>query len=91
VDAGADSGWTLALMGWPIWSIVRVVGFISGGVAMAWLFRTAIRRLRDKPGRWPGQASHYLSLSLALVILDVLLKALLAGHWQLTLQRALAP
>jgi len=90
-DVGSDSTWTLALMGWPIWSMVRVVGYIAGGVAMAWLFRTAIRRLKDEPGRWPGPASHFLSLSLALVILDVLLKALLASHWQLTLQKALAP
>jgi len=90
-DQGSDSSWTLALMGWPIWSIIRVLGFIAGGVAMAWLFRTAIRRLKDKPDRWPGPASHYFSLSLALVILDALLKALLAGHWQITLQKALAP
>lgn len=90
-DAGADSTWTLVLMGWPIWSILRVIGFIAGGVAMAWLFQSAIRRLRDKPGRWPGQASHYLSLSLALIILDALLKALLASHWQVTLQKALTP
>jgi len=89
-DAGANDGLRLSLMGWPIWSIVRVVGFIAGGVAMAWLFTTVIRRLKDKPARWPGPASHYLSLSLALVILDALLKALLAHHWQVTLLRALS-
>jgi hypothetical protein len=89
-DAGANDGLRIALMGWPIWSIVRVVGFIAGGVAMGWLFTTMIRRLKDKPARWPGPASHYLSLSLALVILDALLKALLAHHWQVTLLRALS-
>jgi hypothetical protein len=88
-DTGANDGLTIALMGWPIWAILRVVGFIAGGVAMAWLFTTMIRRLKDKPARWPGPASHYLSLSLALVILDALLKALLAGHWRETLLRVL--
>ncbi|HEX7880945.1 MAG TPA: hypothetical protein VF720_16150, partial [Candidatus Eisenbacteria bacterium] len=89
-DAGANDGLRLSLMAWPIWSIIRVVGFIAGGVAMAWLFTTVIRRLKDKPARWPGPASHYLSLSLALVILDALLKALLAHHWQVTLLRAIS-
>lgn len=90
-DAPGAHTMTLSLMGWPIWSIVRVVGFVAGGVAMAWLSRTIFERLRDRPATWPGRASHYLSLSVALVILDVLLKALLAPHWRATLASIVGP
>jgi len=81
-DAAGRHTLGLALMGWHVWAIVRVVGFIAGAVAMTDLTLAAIARLRDRPGRWPGRSSYYLSLSLALVILDALTKALLAGTWQ---------
>jgi hypothetical protein len=90
-DATGAHTMTLSLMGWPVWSIARVVGFVAGGVAMAWLSRTIFERLRDRPAVWPGRAAHYLSLSLALVILDALLKALLAPHWRDTLARIVGP
>lgn len=75
----------LVLMGWPIWSIVRVVGFIAGAVAAADLSFSIIGRLRDRPLGRPDRSSFYISLSLALVILDLLLKGLLAPHWRLML------
>jgi hypothetical protein len=90
-DGSGANSLTLSLMGWPVWSIARVVGFVAGGVAMAWLSRTIFERLRDRPAIWPGRAAHYLSLSLALVILDALLKALLAPHWRETLARVIGP
>jgi hypothetical protein len=81
----------LALMGWHVWAVVRVIGFIAGAVAMADLTLAALARLRDRPGRWPGRSSYFLSLSLALVILDALLKALLASHWQMRLAEMIRP
>lgn len=87
VDPGGEHTTRLVLMGWPIWAVARVIGFIAGGVAMASLTYSAIDRLRDRPTRWPGRSSHYLSLSLALIILDALLKALLAPHWRQALRQ----
>lgn len=88
-DPGGAHTVRLILMGWPIWAIARVIGFIAGGVAMASLTFSVVDRLRDRPTRWPGRSSHYLSLSLALIILDALLKALLAPHWRLALRQIL--
>lgn len=75
----------LALMGWPIWSILRVVGFIAGAVAATDLTLAVLRRGRGRPLPWPGASANVLSLSLALVILDALVKALLAPAWRLAL------
>ncbi len=81
-DPGGHHTLPLALMGWHVWAVVRVIGFIAGAVAMADLTLALVDRLKDRPGRWPGRSSHFLSLSLALVILDALLKALLAPYWR---------
>jgi hypothetical protein len=88
-DTAGDHTLRLILMGWPIWSIARVIGFIAGAIAAADLTLAVIARLRDRPRRWPGRSSFYLSLSLSLVILDLLLKGLLAPHWRLMLVDAI--
>lgn len=81
----------VSLMGWPIWSILRVVGFIAGAVAAADLTLAFLRRGRGRPFSlsgalpWPAASASLLSLSLALVILDALIKALLAPSWRLAL------
>lgn len=80
---------TLSLMGWPIWSMIRVVGFIAGAVAAADLTLTLLRRGRGHRlaggVEWPAASASMLSLSVALVILDALIKALLAPSWRLAL------
>lgn len=88
-DAGGQFTTRLILMSWPVWSIARVVGFIAGAVAATELTLAAVARLRDRPSRWPGRSSYYLSLSLALVILDALVKALLAPTWRASLLEVL--
>ena len=67
------------LLGWPIWAIIRVVGFVAGGTALGHLFVTRILRR----GIWKPQAfRRWMLVSLALVVLDVLLKAVLAEAWR---------
>jgi hypothetical protein len=88
-DPSGEFTGKLILMGFPIWSILRVIGFIAGAVATADLTFAVLGNLKDRPRAWPGRSSYFLSLSLALVILDALLKALLAGDWRLALVEAI--
>jgi hypothetical protein len=88
-DSGGEHTRQLVLMGFPIWAILRVIGFIAGAVAAADLSLVLLDQLRDKPRSWPGRTSYFLSLSVALVILDALLKGLLAPQWRLSLMSAL--
>lgn len=90
-DAGGGHTLRLALMGWPIWSIIRVIGFIAGAVGMADLTLALLARRKGHAYPWPGPSSHALSLSLALVILDALIKSLLAGSWRLALLPVVGP
>ena len=75
-----------ALVGWPIWSYLRVVGFICGAIAMAHLFFARILRRTE----WRGPAFRAcLGWSVGLFLLDIVLKWTLAPLWRDWLQRAL--
>ncbi len=71
--------WGAALLGWPIWAILRVVGYVFIGVAAAEIGVSILFRRRRPAWNivwrffWPG---------IALVACDVILKAMLAPVWQ---------
>lgn len=74
------------LIGWPVWSMVRVAGFICGAIAMAYVFFGRIL----KRAEWNGRAfGRLMASSFALFLLDILLKWLLAPIWRGWLQTAL--
>lgn len=77
-----------SLFGWPVWSILRVIGFICGSVAAADLFLARV--LRRAP--WDPAAVRKLFLwSAGLFLADIAVKALFAEHWRGVLERALLP
>jgi len=65
------------LLAWNPWSMVRVVSFVILGVALA---EPLLSRL---PGRWPDPAGRWrwVALGLGGLLLDMILKTLLAPHW----------
>jgi len=77
-----------AAFGWPIWAEVRVAGFVVCGAALAVLLPAAWSRRRGGPPapRFPGRL---FALGVALILADIVLKALLAPPWQRFLLRAM--
>lgn len=74
------------VFGWPVWATVRVVGYVAGGAALAHFFYA--RMLRQ--GKYDVRSfRRWIRISLALVVLDVLLKATLAEPWRGLLQKLL--
>ena len=71
-----------ALLGWPIWAMLRVAGYIFLGVALADLGCSVIWR-RRKPD-W-DHVLKFLLPGLALVVADVVLKTVLAAAWRIPL------
>jgi len=80
-----ESDWIVLLMGWPVWSVVRVVGFVVAAVALSEVFYPLVRRSRPN---WPT-VGRYMAVSLGLIVADILLKSALAPVWQRVLQAAL--
>ncbi len=75
------------LFGWPPWAILRVIAFVILGVVLA---GPALRRAAGVPFRWQENRGLLLS-ALALLALDMILKALLAPAWSGILRSALFP
>lgn len=75
------------LFGWPVWSVLRVIGFVFGAVALAHLFTSRV--LRRTP--YDRAANRLLLLSVGLVLADMVVKAFLAPAWRTLLRRALLP
>jgi hypothetical protein len=71
-----------AVIGWPIWSVVRVVGFVLAATAVA---APAHHRFRGA-GSLLARSRRLLGAGLALAGLDILLKYALASHWRLLLK-----
>jgi len=75
---------TVFLYGWPVWSIVRVAGFIVTAVGLSDIFFAKVLR-REK---WDaGAAKKALAIGFALIVLDMVLKAFLAPAWREALWR----
>ena len=76
--ASSGGAWQTILLGWPVWSMVRVAGYITAGTALGAILldRTADKLEKRK------KIIRYLIISLGLCVLDVLLKWALAGSWQ---------
>jgi hypothetical protein len=79
---------TAALFGWPIWAVIRVVGFVVTGAAMAGLGWQSYLRVRGRSDsiRFPARI---FAIGLALVAVDAILKAILAPFWRNILLPAL--
>lgn len=70
--------WAAGLLAWPPWPMARVVSFVLAGTAAAlWGWP----RLFDRGGN-RAPTRHLLLLSLALLLVDIGLKAWLAPLWQ---------
>lgn len=77
---------TASLLGWPIWSVLRVIGFVTGAIAAAHLLYGRV--LRRAP--WNARTAwRMLAVSALFVAGDMVVKALLAPHWRLWLRSAL--
>jgi hypothetical protein len=81
---------TAGLLGWPPWAIVRVVAFILLGAVLS---RPLLVRLRGRPERLLAEPAdrRLLGIALALLLLDILLKATFAPAWSQILRPCLPP
>lgn len=74
-----------AAFGWPPYAVIRVIGYVCGAVALADLFVSVILRRNV----WERSVTRkFMGWSLALVLLDIGVKAVLAPHWRTLLQNA---
>ncbi|MGK7937199.1 MAG: hypothetical protein AB4206_15620 [Xenococcaceae cyanobacterium] len=80
--------WLAAIVGWPPWSMLRVVGYIATGLALTALALNLGHYLSRKfpQLKFPRQ---YFLIGIGLLIGDLLVKATLAPIWQKLLQIAL--
>jgi hypothetical protein len=76
--AEASSAGAYAI-GWPVWAMVRVVGFIAGASALTHVFYA--RGLKRAPFR-AATVRRWLIVSIGLVVTDAVLKTLLAETWR---------
>src|ERR1043166_2671026 len=75
--------WTLVL-GWHPWAIVRIICFVAMGVVLAVPLLSRVTTVRiDVPA-----AKRLLAIAAAGLVVDVLMKSLLAPSWQHLLLRA---
>ena len=66
------------LLGWQIWAIVRVIGFIAAGTALGGLL---VNRPADS-GVKRKAVLRWLGIAVALIVADIVLKWALAGTYQ---------
>jgi len=71
------------LVGWPIWSIVRAVGFVLCGVALSEPLLSQLFRFRSDFRR----SAQYFLGGLVFILADIFLKATLAHFWRDLLRR----
>jgi len=85
----AAAGNTLVAAGlcWPVWAVVRVIGFIIAGTALGAIL---IHRGADAGEKFCRIRSLF-RLALVLIALDIILKWTLAGTYQKLLSAALTP
>ena len=80
--------WLAALVGWPPWSMLRVVGYIATGLALTVL---ALNQGHKISRKFPQLdfPRHYFLMGLGLLLGDLLVKTTLAPIWQQLLRMAL--
>jgi hypothetical protein len=78
---------TILVYGWPPWAIFRVAAYILLGVALS---GPMLRRVAGIPFRWEERRGLLLAAAAGL-LLDVILKSLLAPTWCEILRSALFP
>ena len=83
--AASSGSWITLVFSWPVWSIVRVVGYIIAGTALGAVLLDRSGEKGDKKKK----ILRFLILAVALVVLDIILKWLLAGTYQGLLNSAL--
>lgn len=69
------------LLGWHPWSVVRIVSFVTLGVLLA---EPLLARLMGRPR--PAPSRVLLSLAVCGLLVDALMKGLLAPHWAAVLR-----
>ncbi|MEA5605973.1 hypothetical protein [Nostoc sp. UHCC 0252] len=77
-----------AMLGWYPWSILRIIGFIATGVALAALGLNLVTRIRGEVPKSPFPKT-YMLIGIGFVIADIVVKAVLAPIWQKLLLSAL--
>jgi hypothetical protein len=75
-----------ALIGWHPWSIIRVISFVILGVILG---EPLICKIAKREYNYLG-ARPFLRLALAGLVVDILLKGLLAPWWGLTLRKMIS-
>ncbi|MEH2289157.1 hypothetical protein [Nostoc sp.] len=80
--------WLAAILGWYPWSILRIIGFIATGVALAALGLNLVMRIRGKVPKSPFPKT-YMLIGVGFVIADIVVKAVLAPIWEKLLLSAL--
>jgi len=88
--ASGPHAMTAGLLGWPPYAVVRVVAFVILGAVLA---RPLLVRLRGRPERLLAQPAdrRLLGTALALLLLDIVLKAVVAPAWAGILRPCLPP
>lgn len=76
----SSSGWagSAIAFSWPVWSIIRVVGYIIAGTALGGLLLDRHSEKREKKNKM----IRLMILAVILVLVDILLKWQLAGTYQ---------
>lgn len=80
--------WLAATIAWPPWSLARVIGYISTGVALTALSLHLVAKARGKVPQYPFP-KKYLFIGIGFVVADLILKTLLTPIWRQLLLSAL--
>ena len=80
--------WLAAVVGWPPWSMLRVMGYIATGLALTALALNLANKISSKFPQLYFPRRYFL-LGLGLLLGDLIVKATLAPIWQKLLQLAL--
>ncbi|MGH9312173.1 MAG: hypothetical protein ACRD1S_03135 [Vicinamibacterales bacterium] len=90
--AESASPWRTLLLAWPPWAVVRIASFVTLGVVLAQPLLSLAARPVDATTRRAIRFAHssrrLVLFAFAGLLLDVVLKWLLAPEWQPLLRRA---